>query len=358
MKKFFSYIFTFILLFVISAVSTVSLSYFGKESGTANPSVNVEGQGTSSSLFTGIIGTFDKEKKFSVNGSIEIEFNEQIIPVALYVNVDIEDKDNIKIEGYASIEIDQAKLVVEFAYYNNIIYLSYRDVNIKASIDSIKDLIEEIKNTIPLEGESGDTEQEATDQGSVLDQYLPKIMAALDSMQEESMENGDKEITLSIDGLAFVKAVTSVDNIPKKVLLQTEEISGIKIKADLKLEFNSNIVVVNPEGESCQKEYVDINQLIAIVKDTLKIDNVNLNAEIVIDDKIEVNKVSAQILTNISNNNYKLTLKENTFGFINNASVVYYQGNLFVEANNINVLASEKLLNKAPGLIEVLINNY
>ena len=58
MKKFFSYLLTFVVMFVISAATTVYMSYAGSDGGI-NPMLGVGGQGANSSFFTGLIGVFE-----------------------------------------------------------------------------------------------------------------------------------------------------------------------------------------------------------------------------------------------------------------------------------------------------------
>ena len=115
MKKFLSYVFTFALLFFITAAATVSMAV-NNGSSAINPGINNSQQASSSSLFNGILDTFGKHKKFNIKGEIKLTYGNYSLPVNLFVDVDISDEKNIKVNGYLNIKHQNKNNVVEKNY--------------------------------------------------------------------------------------------------------------------------------------------------------------------------------------------------------------------------------------------------
>ncbi len=353
MKKFLSYVFTFVLLFVIAAATTVSVSYFDN-SGTNLQPLIVDSEASNTSLFTGILSSFENNKQFNFQGDITLEGEEQSLPVLLYVNVDIADTNNVKVEGLLKLAGENLNLLIEFGYYNSTIYLSYNDVNIKMTAKTIKDLVDEITDLLPKEEE----ESEGEAQESLLDSLLPKIMESLNSMSENELEGGDKQIELSIESLADVVLITSSEDVPKNVKLKTAEYNGYKINADIDIEFNENIVIVNPETVQ-GVEYVDVNVLREVVENTAKLADFYANVNLFVGSGVAVNNVGFNLLANLKNNNFSLELCENSYGYIDNAKITYYNKNLYVDfGENINLLVSENLIDNVAKSVEAVLYKY
>ena len=212
MKKFLSYVLTFVVMFVISAATTVYISRSGDESVT-DPMVSVGG-GTNSSFFTGVMGTFEEESRFSVDGTLEIENGEIKVPLDILVNADITDMSNLKFDGYISFEIKGQTKIIYFSFCDSTIYLSYANVDIKITMATINTLIEEISNLIKTEvpSEEGSGEESGESGPSFIESLIPDLMAALNNIKETNLENGDKKVELVVDGLARVEAITTEDN--------------------------------------------------------------------------------------------------------------------------------------------------
>ena len=354
MKKFFSYVLTFVVMFVISAATTVFMSYAGSDGGI-NPMLGVGGQGANSSFFNGIIGTFEEEKRFSVDGTIEIERDGKKLPVSLYVNVDLSEGDNLKIDGFANIKINNNYKTIEFSFFNNTIYFSFNGVDIKITTATIETLITELSNIISTQ--TNDNAELGSESGaSIIEELMPQLMSALDSMKETKLDNGDKKVNLEIEGLAKVEAITTEDNKPKNVKLETVEISGVKIKADISLGFNKELVIFDPELKTNAKDYFDVKQLYKVIENLTQLRNFNATATVNLTKGNKTNTVALDLLADIDNGNYDINLKENTFGYVEELRATLLNGETYFKLNDLGFYLNENIVNSASDLAGVLLN--
>ena len=361
MKKFLSYVFTFLLLFVISAATTVSVSYFNGRGTLIKPIVNVGGDNSSTSLFTGILNSFTDNKQFNFEGEITLESEEKSLPILLYVNVDIEDEKNIKVEGFVSLNLNGAKTAIEFAFYNNTIYLSYNNLSVKITTKTIYDLIDEISNLIKSEsleneGQIGESNEATEGSESFIDELMPKLMQSLNDMTETELENGDKKVNLEIEGLANVEAITTSENAPKNVKVQTASFNGYSLSANINIDFNDNIVILNPETIAGGKEYFDAGSLYNVILNTAKLRNISALASVSILDGGKESKVDFTLLANILDNNYRLSIIDNNLGIPNNSYLTYFENNLYLNSANVNLLVSKELITSASDIVLSLLS--
>ena len=108
MKKFFSYLLTFAVLFVMAATGTIFLSITDGDNGSVPVNVDVEGA-QEASFFSGLLATFEENKQFNVSGDVLVEYQETQIPLYIYANIDIADEKNIKVDGFLTIELKLCK---------------------------------------------------------------------------------------------------------------------------------------------------------------------------------------------------------------------------------------------------------
>jgi len=379
MKKFLSYILTFALMFFISAAATVSMAYFGSNGNLIKPNTSVDGSVGNTSLFNGILETFQKKKQFNIKGELELESEELTIPVTIYVNADINDMENMMFEGFILYQKDQVSFAIEFSFYNNTIYLTQNNSNIKIEVKSITDfidyiteLVEEKEQTQKPEINEGDNtnsnnkpstenkpstvppvedvnppkdeqpKEETEEGGDILEELMPTLMDALNNMKETLLENELKQVELSVPDLADVVLIVDKNNAPKKVDLTTASFKGYKLKASLELEFNEYIEITNPEEIEPLRNYFNLKELANIVQNIPDLKNFNSNVNFNINNK----NVNFNLLANTNNNSYKLNLINNDFGFINNLKLTYVNNDLYLNFNNINVLVSQELINE------------
>ncbi len=250
MKKFLSYIVTFVVMFFISAAVTVSMSMSGGGS-LLLPSQD-DTQASGSSFFNGILKTFEENKQFNVMGNLEIKTEDQVIPVSLFVNIDLEDASNIKVEGFVIANIDQ-KYTVEFSLYNNCLYLSFEDINVKLNINGFSELIDTLSNILGT-GNQNDT-------SSFVEDLMPTLMGALDNLKETVTADGEKLVEITIDNLVSAQILLDKDEKLKKASLETIDLDGVSLTAVLDITFDEEIVITNPEKSIPVREFFDVYEL-------------------------------------------------------------------------------------------------
>ena len=109
MKKFFSYLLTFAVLFVMAATGTIFLSITDGDNGSVPLNVDVEGA-EEVSFFSGLLGSFEKNKQFNINGDLVVEYEDNKLPIYVYANIDIADEHNVKVEGFLTANLTQDKI--------------------------------------------------------------------------------------------------------------------------------------------------------------------------------------------------------------------------------------------------------
>ena len=117
MKKFFSYIFTFIAVFLISAAATISLSVAGDT--YTNSNTNAEGQGSSLSFLTNILGTLNNGKIIYLDAGLTVEYEDDVYELIINGGVDIKDSNNIKVDADLTVIINGESKNININYYDN-----------------------------------------------------------------------------------------------------------------------------------------------------------------------------------------------------------------------------------------------
>jgi len=350
MKKFLSYILTFALLFFISAVATISLNS-GGGAGLINTTIN-SGDASSSSLFNGLLETFGKNKRFNVKGTLTLSYEEEDVPVILYVDVDITDQNNIKLDGYVNIKYNDEKNVIEFSYYNNTIYLTYNDNSIKLETKNVFSLMNYVTELLPNKN-SESSINENKEEIDIMESLMPLLMESLDGMKETELVNEEKKIELNLADLATVILVTNKENVPRSVLINTSKFKGFSIKLDLNFEFNEDLFIYNPETKNNAKEYFDVSEFKNIFTSIKNLNNFNTTISLSVDDYL----LKLNLLSNIGNENYRVDLLHNDFGYLNKFNLVYKDKNIYTQFNEIGFLIKEQVFNDFENLLSDMISD-
>ena len=356
MKKFLSYVLTFFIMFFMSAGVTVWFSQSRGNNGIVNPEQNVGGA-SGSSFFTQLLETFNTEKQFKIKGDLNIKYNDMEIPLFVDVNIDINDTSNIKLEGVIIIDIDGNDFTFDFVYHSNVVYLSYNDIYVKLAVGDINSILGIIKELIPSNQNSNSQnnvqtpEQKPTqsiDFNNLLDQYMPTIMAALNNIEETELENGDKKYTLKIEKLVEAGLICNSEDVLKSVELETANLGGLQVGANLSIRFDKELEVVDPSQDLYFNKYLDVSNALNIVKNTLNKRDLNLFAGV----KINENSVSANLGYDFNTKNFKATLINNSYGYVDSAKVVFVDGDLYLTINNVKILINEQMIKDCSPLIK------
>lgn len=343
MKKFLSYVLTFLVMFFISAATTVSLTVLNSSNVSLNTNTMAGDEGGYGNIFSGILASFDTNKQFNINGDIDLDINGKSMSISVYANADIENLEDLRFEGYVGVKSESGTDYIEFSYLNSTIFLTTKNTAVKVETSTLGDLVKIIKGVLPT-AEVGSAEGEEGE--SLLDSLMPKLLEGLGNMTQTELENGDKQIVLKIDGFAEGEITLNQDGEPKKVVLSTDDFEGITLDANIEFGFDSSIVITSPETLESSKHYLDAKRLVDIINQTVALNNIEAWADIVVDG----NSTTLNALANISDGNYSLGLN-NGLGLI-----TYLNKDLYVAYDDINFMLTENLLKSAKegvgGLLE------
>ncbi len=339
MKKFLSYVMTFLVMFFISAATTVSLTMLSSSNSPINTFAGDEGG--FGNIFSGILAAFDEDKQFNINGDIDLEVNGKAVSLLVYVDADIENLDDLRFEGHINFKGENAGDYISFSYLNDTIYLSTKNVAVKAEAATIGDLSKVIGGLVATTGE---VEADEGESQSFVDTLMPLLMDALGNMEQTELENGDKRVTLTLEGYGEGILILDEDDRPKRVQLITEDISGIKLRARLFADFNSSIVITSPELKENSQDYLSLGRLTNIIENTVALRDIEANASLVFDGK----DVDLNAIANISSGNYSL-------GLDGLGLVTYYNSDLYVSHDDINLMLTGNLLKKGAASVKDII---
>ena len=143
MKKFLSYVLTFIIMFMLSATGTIWLAKTANTNNNNNfvPSGNNQGGAEQTSFFSGILSTFNENQQFNVSGDINVSYEDVKLDLNLFASIDIQDKTNIKIDAIVKTEVEGRTFAVSIIFYDNTIYVAFNDVSVKAKIKDRKSVV-------------------------------------------------------------------------------------------------------------------------------------------------------------------------------------------------------------------------
>lgn len=355
MKKFLSYLLTFVILFVMSATGTI---FMAKMSNSDPGSTGGNGGTTDAeqtSFFTGILANFDDNKQFNIQGDVEVSYQEKTIPLNIYANIDIADTQNIRVEGFVKTTIQNKTFAISLVFYNNTIYVSFNDINIKVQVSDISSIAKIIMNFIPTDGLSSFAD---IDFEAYIEEMMPSIMASLENITEETLDNGDIKNILDIQGLVKAGIITNSEKILKGVEAESYDLFGAKLKLDLSILFDKEIIIENPETSISAKQYLDLSDLTDTVMNMARWKDILANVDIAVNTNGNNYNASFDILSNLNEMNFALNLNACSFNEISNLSIIYHEGNVYFNLNEIYVLISDSLLEKLPDFAKTLITKF
>ena len=134
MKKFLSYILTFITMFAISAVVTIRLKSDLLE--TSQPTISAGASGQTS-LLAGIMESIETNPKLDINGNINTEVSGNQIDVQLNAQIDLTTLTNPSVMGSVDLTYDNNNYSILFTYTQNQIFLSHNNISVQAPIEDI-----------------------------------------------------------------------------------------------------------------------------------------------------------------------------------------------------------------------------
>ena len=137
MRKFLSYILTFISIFVISAVVTIRSKSDLINSTPPTTSVGASGQ---TSLLAGIMDSIEDQPKMDIDGSVSVQVEDTAIEAQLNASIDLTTLTNPSVKASVGLNINNQQYQILLTYAQNEIYLACGDIAIQARVDDISQL--------------------------------------------------------------------------------------------------------------------------------------------------------------------------------------------------------------------------
>ena len=295
MKKFFSYIFTFFAVFVLSAAATISLSVVNNKYATLADE-NAAGQASPLSFVTSLLDDFKQGKTFEVESNVIVEYDGEIFAVDVVGKVDIFDTAHIKAEAQIDISAFGQTKTIWVCYVEDVAYIMVDNIKVKANTNEAVELLNVL---------SFDTEK-TIDTDALLDKLdIPALMGALNNIERIEVE--DKTlISIVQEGLINAEIWLDKNDAIESVVVREFRAEGMNVVANINLNFidEANIDVCN------KNEYLDVVELFNNIKTLGELNNLGI-------------QIGGQVL--IAGNNYSL---DASLGFDKKSS--YYQASFIV----------------------------
>ena len=341
MKKFLSYVLTFVIMFMLSATGTIWLAKTANNSNNNNfvPSGNNQGGAEQTSFFSGILSTFNENQQFNISGDVEVIYEDKQLNLNLFASIDIQDKTNIKVDAIIKTEIEGRTFAISAIFYDNTIYISFNDVSVKAKIDNIKDLAALAKNLIPAG--SG---MENVDIAAKMEEMLPALMGSLNNPETSTLANGDIKNVIDMKDLAIASIVTNSEGLLKSAEVETYELYGLKAKVSANIEFDKSIAIENPETRLVSRDYLDLQRAMNIVSNLGTWENFKTDIDLKVESEIGNYTFGLNVLANTKEKAFMLNLNSCSEPSLEGLKVKFIDGQLYVCLGDIKILVSDELL--------------
>lgn len=356
MKKFLSYVLTFVIMFMLSATGTIWLAKTANNNNNNNfvPDGGNQGGAEQTSFFSGILSTFNEHKQFNISGDIEVEYDNKDIDLSVFASVDIQDQTNIKVDALLKTQIDGRTFAVSVIYYNSTIFVSFNNVNVKAEVKNLADLGAKLLDLFPeLKQKVG-----GADISAKMEEMLPSLMGALNNPVEETLPNGDKKNTIDFENLAVASIITDSEGMLKGADVSTYELYGIKANLSLSIAFSDSIVVENPETRLIKKNYLELSRVMNIVSNMKTWQNFETNVDLSVSSIYGDFDFGFNVLSRIKDNAFMMKMNSSSERKLENMFIKFIDNNAYVCFGDVKILISDELVNLAGNKIQDLVSKF
>lgn len=354
MKKFLSYVLTFVIMFMLSATGTIWLAKTANNTNNNNfvPDGGNQGGAEQTSFFSGILSTFNEHKQFNVSGDIEVEYDNKNIDLSIFASVDIQDQTNIKVDALLKTQIDGRTFAVSVIYYNSTIFVSFNNVSVKAEVKNLADLGTKLLDLFPeLKQKVG-----GADLSAKMEEMLPSLMGALNNPVEETLPNGDKKNTIDFENLAVASIITDSEGMIKGADVSTYELYGIKANLSLSIAFSDSVVIENPETRLVKKNYLELSRVMNIVSDMKTWQNFETNVNLSLSSTYGDFDFGFNVLSRIKDNAFMMKMNSSSESKLENMFIKFIDNNAYVCFGDVKILISDELVNLAGNKIQDLVS--
>lgn len=356
MKKFLSYVLTFVIMFMLSATGTIWLAKTANNTNNNNfvPDGGNQGGAEQTSFFSGILSTFNEHKQFNISGDIEVEYDNKDIDLSIFASVDIQDQTNIKVDALLKTQIEGRTFAVSVIYYNSTIFVSFNNVSVKAEVKNLADLGAKLLDLFPeLKQKVG-----GADISAKMEEMIPSLMGALNNPVEETLPNGDKKNTIDFENLAVASIITDSEGMLKGADVSTYELYGIKANLSLSIAFSDSIVVENPETRLIKKNYLELSRVMNIVSNMKTWQNFETNVDLSVSSIYGDFDFGFNVLSRIKDNAFMLKMNSSSERKIENMFIKFIDNNAYVCFGDVKILISDELVNLAGNKIQDLVSKF
>lgn len=354
MKKFLSYVLTFVIMFMLSATGTIWLAKTANNTNNNNfvPDGGNQGGAEQTSFFSGILSTFNEHKQFNVSGDIEVEYDNKDINLSIFASVDIQDQTNIKVDALLKTQIDGRTFAVSVIYYNSTIFVSFNNVSVKAEVKNLADLGTKLLDLFPeLKQKVG-----GADLSAKMEEMIPSLMGALNNPVEETLPNGDKKNTIDFENLAVASIITDSEGMIKGADVSTYELYGIKANLSLSIAFSDSVVIENPETRLVKKNYLELSRVMNIVSDMKTWQNFETNVDLSLSSAYGDFDFGFNVLSRIKDNAFMMKMNSSSERKLENMFIKFIDNNAYVCFGDVKILISDELVNLAGNKIQDLVS--
>ena len=354
MKKFLSYVLTFVIMFMLSATGTIWLAKTANNTNNNNfvPDGGNQGGAEQTSFFSGILSTFNEHKQFNISGDIEVEYDNKDIDLSIFASVDIQDQTNIKVDALLKTQIDGRTFAVSVIFYNSTIFVSFNNVSVKAEVKNLADLGTKLLDLFPeLKQKVG-----GADLSAKMEEMLPSLMGALNNPVEETLPNGDKKNTIDFENLAVASIITDSEGMIKGADVSTYELYGIKANLSLSIAFSDSVVIENPETRLVKKNYLELSRVMNIVSDMKTWQNFETNVNLSLSSTYGDFDFGFNVLSRIKDNAFMMKMNSSSESKLENMFIKFIDNNAYVCFGDVKILISDELVNLAGNKIQDLVS--
>ncbi len=376
-------------LFIISTTITIKLNSTNQDATNQLVSTNA---GVQKSLLGGIMDSLDANPKQEIVGNINLVVDGKPMAISLSAQVDFTTLTNPDVSGFVSVQYDQMQLSAFVAYVDSTLFVSCNNIKIKATISSIKDIVEIFKNLIDQNSEetledtkedetiadveessntdtstedaeilqSGDqtaepeqqensAEEDNAESSSFLDGIsLDDIIAALTNPQKQIVDN-QMFFNLNIDGICQAMLVTDLNyNIQTLQINSFELLPQLELTASVNMVADENLIIEQPETDD---SYLDIEAVKTGIEQLFAEDYITANIwAAVYKDSILQEQLDSFARLNFVTDTYYLSA--NLSGTLNCYAALGYKNNtIYAILNDMYVKASADTVDNIYGLV-------
>ena len=340
MKKFFSYIFTFVAVFLISAAATISLNMpsIGNNNGDG-----ASGQGSPLSFVTDLLNTFDQGKTINLDASLVIKHENEVYGLSVDGKIDIKNKNDILADVSLVVIVNGSAKHIQVNLVESSAYIECENIFLKANINDLTDIIKRL-----TAGNSNNEESAGlgVDVDSLLAGIdLASLMGALNNIEINKL---DTETIYSIkqDGLIDAEIVMTKENQLRVLDVNSLTLMGIELSLNAGFKFDDS-VIQKPETEDL---YLDVVKVYSAINSLTNINSANISAAgcVKVSNDLYNFNIGAEFNKDLEYASLNMSIPQILH---NDLNIDYYNRNIYLDTAKSKLKINDSLINTIIGLL-------